>query len=111
MTPDGHFFLIKSSEGVESNSLIEAFFHQLKNRYLYFQDISTFEILVKHIDFYVKENNEVIPFLSIGGVTPLQAYTVPESTKLNKVKNQEMTKEAIQKRIKFRQNLTCANCK
>ena len=90
--------------------MIESFFHQLKNRHLYFQDIDTFEVLTKHIDFYIKEQNEVMPFLSIGGATPLQAYSSPELVIVDKAKNKENTKAAIQKRIQFHQSLNCPSC-
>lgn len=93
-----------------SNSMIESFFHQLKNRHLYFKDIHTLPVLTKHIDFYVKEQNEVIPFLAIGGATPTQAYISPAAVIVNKEKDQEIAKAAIQKRIQFHRSLVCRIC-
>lgn len=61
-----------------SNSMIESFFHQLKNRHRYFKNIHTLPVLTKNIDFYVKE--------------------------------QEIVKVAIQKRIQFHSSLVCRIC-
>ncbi|MEI2763254.1 hypothetical protein [Methanothrix soehngenii] len=93
-----------------SNSMIESFFHQLKNHDLYFRDIHILPVLADHIDFYVYEHNEVIPFLALGGATPLKAYISPGSVIVNKVKYQEITKAAIQNRIQFHRSLTCPFC-
>jgi putative transposase len=93
-----------------SNSMIESFFHQLKNRVLYYKDIHTLEVLTGHIDFYVKEHNEVIPFFALGGSTPIQAYRSAQAVMVNKEKDKEIAKAAVQRRIKFHQSLSCRVC-
>lgn len=37
--------------------MIESFFHQLKNRYLYYKKLDVFPTLEKHFNFYIKEHN------------------------------------------------------
>ena len=56
-----------------SNSMIEAFFHRLKNKHLYYVDLTSFEILEKEVRFYIEEANEKILLSALGGLTPLEA--------------------------------------
>ena len=93
-----------------SNSMIESFFHQLKNRYLYYKDIHSVEELKKHIDFYIKEHNEVIPFISLGGATPLDAYKSKAAVIVDKNMEKEKVKSTIVKRIEFYNSLNCQKC-
>jgi transposase InsO family protein len=55
-----------------SNSMIEALFRQLKNSYLYFQDLTSFESLRNHVDWYLTDANERIPRQALKGATPLE---------------------------------------
>lgn len=58
-----------------SNSLVESLFHRLKNKHLYFQNLSSFEVLVKQTDFYLNEANERIPLAVLRGATPLEVLS------------------------------------
>lgn len=53
-----------------SNSMIEALFRQLKNNYLYFQELTSFESLRNHVDWYLTDANERIPRQALSGATP-----------------------------------------
>jgi len=93
-----------------SNSMIESFFHQLKNRYLYYKEIMTIKSLQKHVGFYVNEHNKKIPFMCLNGATPIRAYKTASIIKLNQEKEKELVKSAIQKRISYHQSLNCSAC-
>jgi hypothetical protein len=55
-----------------SNSMIEDLFRQLKNNYLYFQELTSFESLKNHVDWYLTDSNERIPRQALSGATPLE---------------------------------------
>jgi len=93
-----------------SNSMIESFFHQLKNRYLYYKDIITVESLRKHVDFYVHEHNETIPFLALNGATPVQVYENASALEKDRQKELDLVKFAIQRRINYHRSLNCSVC-
>ena len=93
----------------QSNSMIEALFHRLKNRYLYYQNLRTHEELVKHVDFYLKEANASIPFEMLGGATPLEVY----SGKADKKFSNQLTTSTAQARISrmtFNRSQNCGRC-
>jgi putative transposase len=93
----------------QSNSMIEALFHRLKNRYLYYQNLRTYEELVKHVDFYLKEANASIPFEMLGGATPLEVYSGMAD---NKFSNQLTTGTAQARisRMTFNRSQNCGRC-
>jgi len=80
-----------------SNSMIESFFHQLKNRYLYFQNIKTMQSLVDHILFYIREHNEKIRFLALNGAIPIEAYRNPDRVTIDKSKEKALVAKAVKK--------------
>ena len=102
--------IIAQLDVVYSNSLIESFFNQLKNRYLYYEDINTPLKLQKCVDFYVQQQNEVIPMMSLNGTTPIQAYQSGELPKIDKDHQKQQTLEALRKRIEYRSALSCQAC-
>jgi len=93
-----------------SNSMIEALFHQLKNRYLYFKDIRHFNALLRHLEFYITEHNEIIPMAALGGATPLAAYKNPEVVIIDPAKERDMVDQALLNRMAFNQSLQCSVC-
>jgi len=93
-----------------SNSMIESFFHQLKNRFLYFKGIHMYSQLVGHIDFYVHDHNEVIPFCALNGVTPLEAYRSSCSVIVDRDEEKRRVELAIKKRVEFNRSLICPAC-
>ena len=58
----------------QSNSMIEAFFRSLKNNYLYFTELRTFESIEKKVEFYVNEHNNSIPHPGIKYCIPAEIY-------------------------------------
>jgi len=93
-----------------SNSMIESLFHQLKNRYLYYKDIHQFEKLKEHIDFYMREHNEVIPFASLNGATPREVYESGTVVLENRVFDKELVVRAMAKRKDYNRSLVCSAC-
>ena len=92
-----------------SNSMIESFFHHLKNKHLYFVNLSSFEVLEKEVRFYIEEANEKIPLQVLGGLTPNEA--------VRGVGKQNFTASLLEKqatarlnRIQSNKSLTCNLC-
>ena len=57
-----------------SNSMIESFFHRLKNRYLYALNLKDLRSVKKYVDYFVEEQNNKIPMLNLGGLTPFERF-------------------------------------
>ena len=92
-----------------SNSMVEALFRSAKNNYLYMQLLPTLEVLEKHVDFYFKEHNEVLPYNAFQGATPLEMYMGKWSTEQTDQLSEKQA-EARRKRIEYHQNLKCHIC-
>ncbi|AMV31577.1 Integrase core domain protein [Pirellula sp. SH-Sr6A] len=59
---------------VESNSMIEAWWRQLKHQWLYLNELDSANSLRKLIDFYVEQHNSVVPHFAFQGQTPDEMY-------------------------------------
>lgn len=57
-----------------SNSMIEAVFRSMKHNYLFSQNIRNFKTLVKHVNFWFKEHNDVMPHTAFNGETPDELF-------------------------------------
>jgi hypothetical protein len=90
--------------------MMESFFHQFKNRYLYYQEIKTPDDFKQCIDFYVLEHCEKIPFLALNGATPVEAYRDKNSIVLNKELLLQKFQDSRKTRIKYNQSLICNAC-
>ncbi len=55
---------------VESNSMIEAWWRQLKHQWLYLNELDSASSVRKLIDFYVEQHNSVVPLFAFQGQTP-----------------------------------------
>lgn len=92
-----------------SNSMVESLFLRLKYWHLYFQELTSFEKLKEHTDFYLDQCNHKIPMAVLKGATPFEAYTGDWSDQ-----NTEQMKEASLKqrslRIDTNLNLRCTAC-
>ena len=93
----------------QSNSMIESLFHRLKNRYLYYQNLRTYEDLVKHVDFYLKEANASIPFDMLGGATPSEVY-LGKVTDIFLSKMLTSADQARKARMNFNRAQNCGKC-
>ena len=56
--------LIAQIDNQFSNSMVESYFNKLKNSHLYFKNLDSVERVVKEVDFFVSEHNNVIPLQS-----------------------------------------------
>ncbi len=91
-----------------SNSMIESFFHRLKNRYLYYLNLKDLKTVKKYVDFFVEEQNNKIPMLGLAGLTPSEAFNGKDTSKINiKVNIQRMREHRIQQNAKV---AACSIC-
>ncbi len=59
---------------VESNSMIEAWWRQLKNQWLYLNELDSANSVRKFVAFYVEQHNSVVPHFAFQGQTPDEMY-------------------------------------
>ena len=94
----------------QSNSMIEAFFRSLKNNYLYFTELRTFESLERKVEFYVNEHNNSIPHAGIKYCIPVEIYNGKNIEKEHE-KLKLIHKEKRKERIKRNKELkACIDC-
>ena len=92
-----------------SNSMIEAFFHRLKNKHLYYVNLTSFEILEKEVKFYILEANEKIPLSVLGGLTPLEAIQGDDKDTF-KATLLEKQNKARKHRLEHNKSISCHIC-
>jgi len=92
-----------------SNSMIERLFYSLKNNFLYFQSLSSFNVLKHLVNYYFNEHNDRIPHSAFNGATPKEAFLgrIQENS-LIKFKSQR--ENTIKKRIKKNKEKACRLC-
>ena len=90
-------------------SMIEAFFHRLKNKHLYFVNLTSYEILEKEVKFYIEEANEKIPLSVLGGLTPLEAI-LGEDIDALKATMLEKQLTAREHRLEHNKSISCHIC-
>jgi transposase InsO family protein len=59
---------------VESNSMIEAWWRQLKHQWLYLNELDSANSVRKFVAFYVEQHNSVVPHFAFQGQTPDEMY-------------------------------------
>ena len=59
---------------VESNSMIEAWWRQLKHQRLYLNELDSANSVRKFVAFYVEQYNSVVPHFAFQGQTPDEMY-------------------------------------
>jgi putative transposase len=59
---------------VESNSMIEAWWRQLKHQWLYLNELESANSVRKFVAFYVEQHNSVVPHFAFQGQTPDEMY-------------------------------------
>ncbi len=59
---------------VESNSMIEAWWRQLKHEWVYLNELDSESSVRKLIAFYVEQHNSVVPHFAFQGQTPDEMY-------------------------------------
>jgi putative transposase len=102
--------LIFMTEAIDfSNSMIEMVFHRLKNRHLYFVELTSLEVLIEQTDFYLNESNVIMPHSALGGGTPFEVFTaIWDGADIDQLKSNSQT--AVAERIATNRALTCAIC-
>lgn len=67
--------LIALKDIVQSNSMIEAHFKQLKSGFLHHKNITNRKELMRHLHFHHHEYNEIKPHSTLGIYTPNEVYS------------------------------------
>jgi putative transposase len=93
-----------------SNSIVEALFRSMKHNYLYHQEITSFKLLKRHVNFWFREYNEIIPHTSFSGETPLERFNQSRDVDAE-IQIRVKHEEALQLRIKNNQMVFCKICK
>ena len=93
----------------QSNSMIEAWWRQLKHQWLFLNELDSATSVRKLVGFYVEQHNTVVPHFAFQGQTPDEMYfgtgvSVPATLK-------EKRAEARAARLAHNRAVTCARCK
>jgi putative transposase len=88
--------------------MIEAFWRQLKNQWLYLNSLDSLETVRKLVQFYVDQHNSVVPHSAHCGQTPDEIYfgigqEVPEQLAKRHL-------EARQQRLATNRQRSCSKC-
>ena len=57
-----------------SNSMIEAFFRQLKHFWLFTHHLRSVEVVTRLTEQYIRDHNELIPHSALSGATPAEVF-------------------------------------
>ena len=68
--------VLAQTDVLSSNSMIEAWWRQLKHNWLFLNTLDTLSRLRSLVEFYVTEHNSPIPHSAFQGQTPRDAYLV-----------------------------------
>ena len=91
-----------------SNSLIEAFWRQLKHAWLFLNALDSTVAVRRLVTFYVREHNEEIPRSVLGGRTPDEVYFSREENLLERLSEQR--KRAQRVRSAANRAANCHRC-
>jgi len=91
-----------------SNSMIEAWWRQLKHNWLYLNALDTFATVEKLIRFYVNEHNSTLPHSAFNGQTPDEMYYQKGTDIPEKIQAARMI--ARQHRRELNLAMTCPKC-
>ena len=91
-----------------SNSMIEAFWRQMKHQWLLLNTLDTVAVLRRHVSFYVEAHNGEIPHSAFRGETPDEVYLgtgdhVPEELEAAKT-------WARRARLTTNRSVSCGTC-
>jgi transposase InsO family protein len=93
----------------QSNSMIEAWWRQLKHHWLFLNELDSATSVRKLVGFYVEQHNTVVPHFAFEGQTPDEMYfgtgaSVPATLK-------QKRDQARAARLAHNRAVTCARCK
>ena len=91
-----------------SNSLIEAFWRQLKHHWLFLNVLDTTAAVRRLVEFYVREHNEKVPRAVLGARTPDEVYFGREENLSERLSEQQS--QARKARVAANQQTSCHRC-
>ena len=94
---------------VESNSMIEAWWRQLKHQWLYLNELDSANSVRKLVSFYVEQYNSVVPHFAFQGQTPDEMYLGTGANVPLDLKEKRATARAA--RLASNCDLSCDRCK
>jgi len=92
-----------------SNSMVEALFRRMKHGYLFLQRLSSAAVVAEHVNFYVREHNDVIPHSALAGATPLEVVTRRWTSEARDALIVQQ-RVAIENRMASNRSIWCTTC-
>lgn len=93
---------------VQSNSMVEALWSQLRHRWLYVHQLDSFPGLERLIAMYFADHNSLIPRVELGGRTPDEAYHGQEPGLAERLRDRHT--DARVRRIETNRAQRCVSC-
>jgi len=93
----------------QSNSMIEAWWRQLKHQWLFLNELDSATWVRKLVGFYVEQHNTVVPHFAFQGQAPDEMYFGTGASVPAKMKERRV--EARVARLAHNRAVTCARCK
>ncbi len=94
---------------VESNSMIEAWWRQLKHQWLYLNELDSASSVRKFVAFYVEQHNSVVPHFAFQGQTPNEMVFGTGANVPVELQENRATARAL--RLAHNRALSCDRCK
>ncbi len=94
---------------LESNSMIEAWWRQLKHHWLYLNELDSANSVRKFVTFYVEQHNSVVPHFAFQGQTPDEMVFGTGANVPVDLKEKRATARVA--RLAHNRALSCALCK
>ena len=89
--------------------MIEAFFRQLKHRWLFTKPLPDLATLRRLTRTYVRDHNELMPHYAHAGATPIEIFTCAWSDQDRQLL-QQTTQSARQRRASENRSAACSYC-
>jgi len=93
---------------VFSNSMIEAWWRQMKHAFLFTQVLDSAAAVTKHVEKYVEQHNSVVGRAMFGGRTPDEVYSGHETTLPGRLGRERVA--ARNARLAWNRSRTCGRC-
>ncbi|MFC1611163.1 DDE-type integrase/transposase/recombinase [Myxococcota bacterium] len=107
---DSHWLerVVAQAEIIFSNSQIEAWWRELKHRWLFLHLLDNVDAVRSLVAFYVAQHNEVVPRAVLKGRTPDEVYFDRETDLPERLS--ALRREAQRKRVAYNQARRCDRC-
>lgn len=92
-----------------SNSMIEAFFRQLKHSWLFVHPLPSLAVVTRLTERYINDHNNLIPRPTLAGATPVEAFFGQWSERDRK-KLEDAGRSARNKRMTDNREAACERC-